>query len=302
MPLDIDQVTIDVALGRRVMILGDLLLPPESLTQLAGHVPRHCAEVGRVAGPGRRRHLRPAGRGRHRRRPVPGGRGVAGTRRPHRCARRLRRPPRFAGDPGRRGDAPIRRPGHPPGWTRRHARSRRRPALHDRGRRTARAHPRRHRRRRHDARDRWRHTRRPTPLAGRDGAARRSSPGPALRAVPPALPSPAPLPVGTAVDPGRAGARVAAGVRHRRAGTRLPLAAPTTRPPARLRRNVVLPTPRDDRHRHRAARRPRGGGHRHVAWHLAGPGRRRPSLSVVSRRRAHPGQAHHGARAPHHRW
>ncbi len=29
MPLDIDQVRIDVALGRRVMVLGDLLLPPD---------------------------------------------------------------------------------------------------------------------------------------------------------------------------------------------------------------------------------------------------------------------------------
>ena len=29
MPLDIDQARIDVALGRRVMVLGDLLLPPE---------------------------------------------------------------------------------------------------------------------------------------------------------------------------------------------------------------------------------------------------------------------------------
>src|SRR5277367_2387733 len=29
MLLDIDQVRIDVALGRRVMVLGDLLLPPE---------------------------------------------------------------------------------------------------------------------------------------------------------------------------------------------------------------------------------------------------------------------------------
>ena len=86
--------------------------------------------------------------------------------------------------------------------------------------------------------------------------------------------------VGAAPRLGRHRAPAAGRVRRRRAWARVPLAAPTERAAARLRRLVVLPL-----HRHRGDRRGAAGGagHRgrhHVARHLAGARRRGPPRAV----------------------
>ena len=126
--------------------------PTRPLSQLAGHLPRHRAEAGRVAGAGHRRRSAASSWRREAAAQREHSRGAAGPRRPDRGLQRLRRPPRFAGDHGRRGGGSVRGAGHAPRWPRGLARNLRRPALHDRRRGTERADPRRHARLRHDAR------------------------------------------------------------------------------------------------------------------------------------------------------
>ena len=113
MPLDIDQARIDVALGRRVMVLGDLLLPPEpSPSSLAT-----CRDIAQALdewqGPGVVvvcGQLVTAGLG-----AAPG--SAAAALRAHvgltDAFAAFAAAPRFAGDRGRRAGAPARRPGRP---------------------------------------------------------------------------------------------------------------------------------------------------------------------------------------------
>ena len=104
--------SIPVALGRRVEVIGDLLLPAEPTDSSRGRLPGHRPAAGGLAGSGHRGPLRPPrGAGLPARRPT--GRGAAPPRRADRRARRLRRPPRLAGR--RRAGA---RPSATPSWCR----------------------------------------------------------------------------------------------------------------------------------------------------------------------------------------
>ena len=138
-------------------------------------------------------------------------------------------------------------------------------------------------------------------MAGRNGTAGRSPTGPALRHLAPALPPPPPLPVGTAAGAGRAGAPLARRVRRRRARSRLPLPPPAERPPARLRRLVVLAVPGHRPHRDRPGRDLGRRGGRHLARDLARARRRGAPLTVDVGWPARPGRPLDGALAPHHR-
>ena len=85
----------------------------------------------------------------------------------------------------------------------------------------------------------------------------------------------------------------------RRARARVPLAAATARPAARLRRLVVLAGARHHRHRRGAAGRPGGGRRRHLPRHLAGPRRGGPPVTVVGGRGRDRGRPVDGALAAH---
>ena len=128
-----------------------------------------------------------------------------------------------------------------------------------------------------------RHPVRRAAVAGRHGAPRRPAPGAALRDLTVALPPVAALPVGAATRAGCGGAAVARGLRDRRPRPCLPFAAPAERAAAGVRRDMVLPLHRHGGHRGAAARAagPRRG--HHVTGYLACARRRRPSGSLGGR-------------------
>ena len=133
-------------------------------------------------------------------------------------------------------------------------------------------------------------------LAGRHGAPRRPAAGAPLRHLARAVPAVAPLPLGATARAGRDRAVAARRIRGRRSGPGVPHTPAADRPAAGLRRHLALPL-----HRHGGDRAgPPGGlgrrGGHHVARHLArargrGPARavgRRPVGSPADRARPAP--------------
>ena len=274
-----DATTISVALGRRVEVIGDLLLPPEPTDSSRAA----CRDVARRLRNGRVRASWSSAAAW----PLPGlARRPAAALGPRRSSPsvRARSPhaptPRWSRSMARRSGDPELVPALEPRGVAVHAPSTS-PARRERARAPCWSGPARSGPTRNPP-DRRRAGRRPA-LAGRDGAPRRPAPGAPVRHLTPALPAAAPLPVGAASGAGRHRAAAADRLRGRRPRPRVPLAAPAERAAARLRRHLVLPLRRHRGDRRRAAGRAGRGGRHHLTGHLAGARRRGPPRPVGER-------------------